>query len=326
MRKVRGLFVAPSSMTTASMIDTLALSKRQLSVAALPKEFGAGTAYEFHSLQVLASELGVFLPAWDPSFMNTLTKMYDGELYEERRRTGKVNHLIIERPLLSILGGATPSYIHSFLPDGAWEQGFTSRTLFIFSSEIVEKDIWEDEIEHEVHTQIEEDLVHDLQSIFSAYGPFTFAPESKREITEWDRKKMPPIPSHPKLTHYNSRRLTHLLKLCMVASMARASDRYVTRQDYDTAHDWLLEAERIMPDIFEAMGSTLDSRTLDDALAFIKKIHARDGRAVSQHLIYEYLRNRLPIHAVEKGIEIMEKSKQIQRIIHQGVSAFVPLR
>jgi hypothetical protein len=318
-RKVTNIFVAPSSLTTASLIDTIALSKRQMVTPGLSFQ----TMAEFHSLQVVASELGVFLPAYDPAFMNTLTKLYDGEHYEERRRTGKVNHLIIERPLLSIIAGSTPSYLNQFLPEGAWDQGFTSRTMFIYSNQIIKKPIWD---EDDKLAELEADLVTDLRLMSSTYGRVEWSGDCKAAISAWDADDLEPIPKHNKLTHYNTRRLAHLIKLCIISSMARSCDRFITLEDYQTARDWLLEAEREMPDIFDASGTSIDSRAIDDVLYYIKKLYYRDGKKpVGDHMLVTYLRSRVQPNNVRKMIEIMIQSQDIKPVNVQGVVCYIPL-
>ena len=62
-----------------------------------------------------------------------------------------------------------------------------------------------------------------------------------------------------------------------------------------------------MPDIFKASGGAgTDSQAIDEILYFIKTTDA--GRGVSEHQINSYARELLPIHAVARVIEIMEKS------------------
>ena len=247
LRAVPHIHVAPSSLTTASMIDTLVLSKRQLTAP------GPLFAHEFNSLQVVASELGVFLPAYDPAFMNTLTKLYDGEHYEERRRTGKVNHLKIESPLLAVLGGTTPSYLNGLLPEGGWDQGFTSRTIFIYSQEKDDGDVFDEPSNEEYSAQLYEDLIHDLTVISNYSGRIGWTQQAMEALTQWNKDDLKPVPPHGKLLHYNSRRLAHMIKLCTIAAVARSHEMEITIVDFFTARTWLLDAEQRMDGIFYAM-------------------------------------------------------------------------
>jgi hypothetical protein len=319
LRAIPNIFVAPSSLTTASLMDTVTLSKRQIIT---PGQLSP--VLEFHSVQVVASELGVFLPAYDPSYMNALTKLYDGEHYEERRRTGKVNHLVIEHPLLSVLGGTTPSYLNSLLPPGAWDQGFTSRTIFVYSNENIKTDLWNDEAAEERIRRLGLDVITDLKLIAQVHGRFEYSDECKDALSTWDKAGLKPVPEHDKLTHYNSRRLSHCLKLCMVSSMARSNDLRITLGDFFTARGWLLEAEQHITDIFDTMAKSIDTPHINDTMFFIRRIFFKDHKPVSEALIYEYLRNRAPVNNIARIIEIMLKSGAITKTLVNGLACYIP--
>ena len=72
-------------------------------------------------------------------------------------------------------------------------------------------------------------------------------------INDWARSGGQPAPDHPKLLSYNTRRLHHLLKLCMVAALACDSELIITVDHFVEALDWLVELETFMPDIFKSM-------------------------------------------------------------------------
>lgn len=319
LRSVRELHVAPSSLTSASLIDTLAMSERKL-----VRPESTPSYVQFNSLIVIASELGVFLPAYDAAFMNTLTKMYDGELYEERRRTGKVNHIKIERPQLSVLGGTTPSYLNSFLPEGAWDQGFTSRTIFSYAGEPVEKDIWEEDKNHDKQEKAYIGVVNDLQHIGNLFGKMDWSDAVKAAITDWDRAGLPPVPEHGKLLHYNSRRLAHCLKLCMVASIARSDKLMVSLEDFEMARGWLLDAEATMPDIFRSFGVSADARAIEDAWYFVFKEYSKTKKPMLENQIVGFLANRVPSHQVTKIIDVMVKARALILDLSLGIPAYKP--
>lgn len=319
LRLIPNIHVAPSSLTTASMIDTILLSKRQL------HEPGPMFAEEFNSLQVVASELGVFLPAYDPAFMNTLTKLYDGEHYEERRRTGKVNHIKIEKPLLSILGGTTPSYLSSFLPEGGWDQGFTSRTIFVFDDVYKLIPIFEEKDETEYVAQLFNDLIHDLKIISKMTGKMNWTQQAMDAISAWDQDNLKPIPKHGKLLHYNSRRLAHAIKLCVVASVSRSSNMEIGLADFFTARSWLLEAESQMDGIFTSMAKGGDSSVINDCKDFVAKIYARQGHPVSEHLVVAFLRDRVPTSSISKIIEMMIRAHDLKMVLVNALPCYRPL-
>lgn len=319
LRAVPDLRITPSSVSAASLVDSMVLADRKI---IRPNE--VPSFIQFNYLTAVASELGVFLPVYDPLFMNSLTKFYDGEHYEERRRTGKVNHLKIEHPQLSILGGTTPSYLNSFLPDGAWDQGFTSRTIFVYSGEVPFSDIFNTEPNlQEIDIQFI-DLLRDLKLISALYGKMKWTEDAAQAITDWNRAGLKPVPEHNKLAHYNSRRLAHCIKLCMVASVARTSELAITVEDYQQALGWLLQIEERIVDIFHSMGVVGDSAAIDDTWDFIYRLHAKEKKAISEHRVVNFLRSKVPSHNIMKVIEIMVRSGIIKLDMSGGVNGYIP--
>lgn len=320
LRVVPDLHVSPSSVTAASLVDTLADARRKI---VRPNDIP--NFVEYHYLATIASEMGVFLPIYEPQFMNTLTKLYDGENYEERRRGNKL-HIKLETPQISLIGGTTPSYLNAFLPEGAWDQGFTSRTIFVFQGEKVHTDIFDEPTKHDDYEKLYIDLIHDLKAVANLFGKVDWTAEAKFALVAWDRAGSPPTPDHQKLLHYNSRRTAHIIKLCIIASIARSSDLQITIEDYQTALDWLLEVENLMPDIFMSFGGiSADAKAIDECHYFMIRLYSRDQLPVLEHKIVAFLRDRVPAYAIRTIIDIMLKSNLIAQDIKGGVVGYKPL-
>lgn len=322
LRTVPDLHVAPSSVSAASLVDTLVLANRKIIRHNEQPSF-----VQFHYLATVASELGVFLPVYDPLFMNSLTKFYDGELYEERRRTSTVKHVKMDITGLSIIGGTTPSYLNSFLPEGAWDQGFTSRTIFVYAGEPVFTEVFgDDEGIHRLETEYIT-LLADLKRISGLYGKLSWEPDAAAAISAWNRAGLAPVPDHNKLTHYNTRRLAHVIKLCMVASVARSNDLRITADDYQTALGWLLEIETYIPDLFNSHGVAGDSVAIDDTWDFVFRAYNKEGRKpVLEQRVVNFLRTKVPSHSVTKVIEVMVRSGLLVEAPMPGTNfkAYVP--
>lgn len=306
LRDLTDLHVSPSSVTTASLADEMAQAKRHIIRHNEKPNF-----LEFNYLVAMASELGIFLPAYENSFMNMLTKMYDGEYYSEKRR-GIKDELKIPHPLLTLLGGTTPAYLASTLPPGAWDQGFTSRTILVFSSEVVRKEVFGEDENTAERKALYADLVHDLKIIHSLVGPVRWEKEAMAAISAWHIAGGPPAPHHPRLQWYNSRRTAHVLKLAMNFSVARGGDMVVTIDDYNQALAALLEAEEFMPDIFLMGSHTDDSKAADEIHFFIFKTQGKEGKPIADHRVVNFAREKVPAHVVTRIIDLLERSEAIR--------------
>lgn len=301
-------YIAPSSVSRASLIDALREAERR--IVQPDKE---PPILFFNSLYIALNELGTMISVYDNEFMTTLTDLYDNKQYGERKRTRDLN-FVIKAPQINLLAGTQPSYLMNTLPEGAWDQGFTSRSLFIYAGEPEPQDLFG---ESALSDKLYQDLLNDLKVIGDLSGKITFTPEAAKAIGAWHNAKGPPRPDHPKLTYYNVRRSVHLLKLCQVASVLRGSDLKVSEADAARALSWLLEAEMYMPDIFKAMAQGGDSKVIEDTWYYAYTVYIRDKKLLSEERIIEFIAARTPAHNVDRIFQLMMRLKLFEKELNE---------
>lgn len=307
--------IASTSVTKASLIDELAEANRRW---VDPKAENPVT--HFNSLLLCINELGVLLPAYENEFMNTLTDLWDCKHYSERRRTSKIE-IDIKAPQLNLVAACTPSYLMHVLPEGAWDQGFLSRTMLIYSGERQLRSLFAD-------TSFDESLYSILENrlgeIAGMFGELKFTRDAAQAVDHFHMTDGEPKPDHPKLMSYNIRRTVHLLKLCMVSSVSRSSQFLIEIEDFQRAYDWLTEAEQWMPDIFKAMSQGGAGKTMEEAWHFIFTAHAKEGKPVLKHRLINFLQERVPVHNIQTTIDMMEQGKMIEKQLTTAGEAYKP--
>lgn len=316
-RKLTDHHVASSSVTKASLIDDLRDASREI---VIPSH--VPPTIRFNSLLIGSNELGVLIPAYENEFMNVLTDIYDGHGYSERRRTKELQ-FDLASPQINLLAATTPSYLNNILPEGAWDQGFLSRTLLIYSGLQVLVDPFA-----AVSTQKElaKDLEIDLKHIGSTFGELRFTQEAKTAITTWHMEGGPPIPDHPKLHNYRTRRTLHLLKLCMVASLSSTDSKEITIDHFARALEWLIEAEHYIPDIFKSMATGGDMKAIEDTWYFAYKMYATKKEPIPEGKIYAYLQARVPAHSVDNIVTLMLRSQLLRETnVNKIGRCFIPM-
>jgi hypothetical protein len=296
--------LAPTSMTAASLIDSLLGAKR---IIVQP---GFETV-EYNSMAILADELGAFMHQYDDEMVGVLSAFYDPDPYGHNRR-GKEIKIKIQSPQINILAGSTPSNLLKFVPEGAWDQGFTSRMILIFSDERIMGDDFA-----QVSRSLNPDLVHDLKIINALSGEFQVTPDYRNAVQAWRALGEPPVPSHPKLLHYNNRRRVHLYKLSMVSALDRSNNPLLTKDDFNRALGWLLEAELYMADIFKAGAPSADSKASDEIYHYV--LMAPKG-GISEAKLVRFASERVPAHSVMRVIENMARSNRIKAITFDKVT------
>lgn len=295
--------LAASSVSKASLIDDLHDAHR-----AIVRAGCIPSTVEFHSLKVLVSELGVFLPEFANDFMNTLTDLYDGYPYVERKRTKNLQ-IHIDKPQLNLLAGTTPSYLANLLPDGAWDQGFLSRTILIYDAERILTSMFAVTKEDAV---LKKHLQNDLAHIGRIYGEMTFTQEAAEFIDAWYLGGQAPAPTHPKLQHYLTRRPAHILKLSQVACIARTDTLVVELQDVQLAMNWLFEAESVIPDIFKSMASGGDGKIMEECWHFLFQWKAKFQKGTPKSVVLRFLSQKVPSHNVERVLKLMEDTGMVR--------------
>lgn len=294
-RELPDFHLSPTSMSMASLVDALVDAKR--TIIRLPEG-----PLEYNSMFIVADELSAFMHKFDDEIIGGLTTFYDVTVPYSQRRRGNDIKILIKHPQLSILSGTTPSNLLKFMPENAWDQGFTSRVLMIFSDErIISEDFFA------LPTlEMPSSMLHDLRLINSLSGQFEATEDYRNAINNWRKVGQEPLPNHPKLIHYNTRRLAHLLKLSMVAAVDQSNQLLLTKAVFNTAIGWLLEAEVFMPEIFKAGGTGADSKAMDEIYHYVLSMDLkREG--VAEHKVVNFARERVPAHSVMRVLEIMSR-------------------
>lgn len=290
-------------MTAASLVDAVAAAKRFI-VQPPPDP-----PLNYNTLVIAADELGAFVHKYDDEMIAVLSAFYDADPYGHNRRGGDIK-IKIERPQLNVLCGSTPSNLLKFLPEGAWDQGFTSRVIMVFSDERI---IGDDFDHSRAPKGKDKDLLHDLKIINDLTGEVKVTEEYRSLVNAW-RQQGESIegarqPSHPKLVHYNTRRRAHFYKLSVIAAVDRSSVLLLTKDDFNTAMRWLAEAEAQMPEIFKAGATGADGKAMEEIYHWVMV----SGK-VPEHKLVNFARERVPAHSVMRVVEVMERSGMIEAV------------
>ncbi len=304
LRTTHSINISAATMTKAAMIDTMKDSA---------KTFAGGSLGDmsYSSLFIPATEFGNLVPAYELSMMNAIIDLYDcREDFIERTRGG--GEIKIDRPQISLLGATQPDYLSVIMPEAAWGMGFTSRIIMIYSddrSSSLKSLFGYTKPSKDEH----EGLARDLGIITRMKGEFRWTPEAAKALDEWHMSGQHPTPKAPRLQHYNTRRIIHLVKLMTIAALARHS-MVIELCDFEEAIDWLFEAEEFMPEIFRAMVIGGDSAIMADTALWVREQEARHNRPVPHHRLVDFVRTRLKAGDVVKALEVMIAAKMIVEV------------
>lgn len=297
---------APTSLTGASMVDALVKAKRFIPTAKDPRDPEGKSPLDYNSMFITADEITAFMHKYDDEVIGIMSHFYDPREYGQWRRGNELK-INVKYPQLNVLCGTTPSNLMKLMPESAWEQGFTSRVMMVFSDERIVGDDFAPSVKN-----TSPDLIHDLRVISSIVGEYKVTQDYQNAVSAWRAAGEPPTPTHPKLLHYATRRRVHLFKLSMVSAIDRSDVLLLTRDDFDRALSWMTEAEATMGDVFKAGAGNADAKAIDEIYHFVLTACA-GGRRLPAHRIINFAKARVPLHSVERVIGVMEKSGLIRQ-------------
>lgn len=315
--KVPAFHVGADSMTKAALMDTLADSK---SVFVPP----AGKPYSYTALNVASEEFSVLVPSYDMEFIGALNAIWNNDdEHKERRRYGKKQEITIENPMLNILAGTQPSYMASLFPEEAWNSGLARRLLMIYSAEKIDYDLFAGTIDREEQKEV---VLRRLGEMSQLWGEMTWEPAAVEGFRAWALGGQEPVPTHSKLVHYNTTRRLYVYKLAMISSVCQGNSLRIALSDFQRGLDWLLLAEKYMPDVFRAMIGKSDRDVLGELHGFAMGQVARSReKSVDGMLLRRFLLERVPHEKVESIMLAADKSGWIQRLVMgDGGDRWVP--
>lgn len=305
--------IGPDNPTKASFLDQFAGSGRVN---------GHST---YTAMTVFCEEFNVFLPSYDEAFLSDLSAIFDNpETYNSPRRSSKTVNL--QKPTLNILACATPAVLSVF-PEIAWNQGFTSRVLFIYSGANEnprEIDMFEkrQDYGHGNLVKLGTEFFNELS------GEFEWDEDAQEDFNVWRNGGMKPKPDSSRLLNYNGRRAAHVLKLAMISAVSAGHGLNVTLSDFHRARAWLLEAEKFMPDMFHAMTAKSDDALLRDLhyvlYAEYSKIGLKDRRPIKNQFLVNYLRSRVPSERIDRLIKTAEAAGLMHKDKNSFEASWIP--
>lgn len=298
LQEINGILMASESTTREALIRDM---KDGITTFTDPTD----QMLKFHSsVTVFSEELSVFLGQQNIKFLADLTDWFDASDQWTYRTKGSGTDKLVG-VCVNILGATAPDWLRSILPQEAFGGGFTSRVIFVV--EDGKKQIVADpRIPIEVQ-QMRPALVHDLEMINSMAGEMAFSEEAMAIYAPWyEQQSKSPAIKDPHFAGYCERRAIHALKLSMIVSASRSSERLITGQDFQRALALLEAVEPKMPRAFLGLGRAKYSEMTAQIFEFMK----RSKRATQADVL-----NKFDLDLDEYTLQLIMKTLSARKVI-----------
>lgn len=253
---------APDRMSRQAFLDEM----HRLN--APPTELGALLDYipgeAVFEMSIHASEFIDFIGQQDKDYLMLLTKLWDNEPEYANPKISK-HSVTVNKPTVNMLAANTPEALALAFPPSTVSTGTFSRIIFVHSPPTGKKIL----IPPVPNKALEEGLVNHLTAIKAGVkGPANITAEAMEALSYIYAKQLPL--SDPRFSHYNERRIIHLLKLCLICSAMRISTT-ITEADVLEANTILGMTEYNMPAALGHFGRSRQSVTMHSVLEWVRK-------------------------------------------------------
>lgn len=206
---------------------------------------------------IVADEFNEFVGSGNLEFLSLLGMLWDWDdeelPYKFRLKNSK--SVAIYQPTISILSGNTHAGFAEAFPPQSIGQGFLSRLLLVYGESSGKKITFPEDPDPILVKELVDRLLHIKKTVVGS------ASKTKDAHMALDMIYKTWVPLEDgRFKHYSERRFTHLLKLCLIVSAARAST-IIDEQDVLTANTILTYTEADMPKALGEFGKSKDSET-----------------------------------------------------------------
>lgn len=227
--------LAGLTMAQVSQITDEAESEEQQEIDEADKQHIVATSDEFAR----------FIGQNNSQMLDFLTSAWDGTSYSYETTTREV---VLDSPLLNIIGCTTPVGLAGSMPPAAAGQGFLSRMILVYGANKYKSIARPIPLPERPRYAVREQLAN-IYGLMS--GEFTETTDAKAYCEGLYSYTLEI--SDSRFGYYSERRYDHLIKLAMCLAAGRDS-QCIVRADYEEAHRILRATERGMPDALGEFG------------------------------------------------------------------------
>jgi len=209
-----------------------------------------------------ADEFNNFIGLNNLDFVSILGELWDyNGVYDYKLKNAK--SVFIPNPTITILGGNTPTGFSQAFPPESLGQGFMSRLLLVYGEPSGVKFTFPPPPDLELQAELLE-LLHRIKE--EVRGELKMEDDAM-ELLDSIYNNWAGI-DDPRFEHYANRRLTHLIKICLVITASRLG-KAISRQDVITANTLLTFTEGLMPKALGEFGKSKNASVTHAVMGLI---------------------------------------------------------
>jgi hypothetical protein len=239
--------VAADAVTYEALVQSMSFCLRRCNYVATDDKGNQRMKIYSYSAQCFClEEISSLFRKHQNDLVNFLIQAYDcGESYEYRTKTAGRDRIL--RICVNFLGGTTPDFMQETFDDALVNQGYSSRTFYIYGHKNRKSIFFRPELT-EAQKGYRKELAAHVKALTNLYGQIRVDQSTMNFLTKWkemfDEKPEMRTAKSPKMKAYYARKNIHIMKVAMAVHFGESLEMYIPQSTFEQAID-ILDKEEV---------------------------------------------------------------------------------
>lgn len=317
--------VAADSTSFEALVTSMSRALRRKNYVEFDEQLQRNVTkiYTHSSMSFCLEEISSLFRKRAEDVANFLQITYDCGDFKKDTKTQGTDR--IQKCCLSFLGGTQPNFMRRSFSDGLLNEGFASRTWFIFESRNRKTTMHIPELTP-LQKMCEIDILNHLLKLSNLYGGCTYTPEAYSWLEQWwIEAQTERVNLSERLLHYYSRKNIHIQKLAMALHFSEKLDFVITLEECKRALAILDKAEAKMHHAIITKSENPYFGIGQKILGFLTENGSRTRNELFAKF-YEELPSNDPKDALEKILDYHMVMGKINSITQNGKTRYETIK
>lgn len=279
--------VAADAVTYEALVQSMSYCLRRINYVKTEEDGKQRMAIYSHSSQTFClEEIASLFRKHQNDLINFLIQAYDcGESYEYRTKTSGRDRIL--RICVNFLGGTTPSFMQEVFDDALVNQGYSSRTFYIYGAKDRKTVFFRPELTIE-QREYKKELSAHVKTLTGLYGPVKLDNSTINWLQKWyaeyREKDERSNTDSGKLKAFKARLNIHVMKLAMAMHFLESAEMYIPQSTFELSIDKILKEMSNMKYALCIGGTNPLAKTSNKILEYLQN----QGRKTETELLTEF--------------------------------------
>lgn len=244
--------------------------------------------YTHSSICFCLEEISSLFKKHQESVVQYLITAFDCQTYKNDTKTQGTDYVV--NSCLNFLGGTTPAFMKETFDTKLLNDGFSSRTIFVYEEE-PRGYCFDLAIYSKEQLDAKKQIIDHVDKLTEIFGLVTYAPDARDFIKHYveeliGRQKLR-TNSSPKLEAYYGRKRVHVQKLAMAIHFAESTTMVIELADCKRAIELLDMLEQKMDKALNVGGRNPLGRVAERVYKFLERVGPRDTAEIWAEFVDE---------------------------------------